>query len=72
MQEGMVIAIEPMVTQGKRFVAQEDDGWTIRTEDRKMAAHYEHTVMVTKEGCDILTTFEYLEEVLKERKMFYV
>jgi len=72
MQEGMVIAIEPMVTLGKRFVAQEEDGWTIRTEDRKMAAHYEHTVVVTKDGYDILTTFEYLEEVLKERKMFYV
>jgi methionyl aminopeptidase len=72
MLSGMVIAIEPMVTLGKRYVIQEDDGWTIRTEDYKMAAHYEHTVIVTKSGCDILTTFEYLEEVLKERKMFYV
>jgi methionyl aminopeptidase len=72
MLSGMVIAIEPMVTLGKRYVVQEDDGWTIRTEDNKMAAHYEHTVLVTKSGCDILTTFEYLEEVLKERKMFYV
>lgn len=72
MKPGMVIAIEPMVTLGKRFIIQEDDGWTIRTEDRKPAAHYEHTVMVTESGYDILTTFEYLEEVLRERKMFYV
>ncbi|MCL4127919.1 UNVERIFIED_CONTAM: hypothetical protein GTU68_011365 [Idotea baltica] len=72
MQKGMVIAIEPMVTLGKRYIVQENDGWTIRTEDRLTAAHYEHTVLVTKTGYDILTTFEYLEEVLKERKMFYV
>jgi methionyl aminopeptidase len=58
MISGMVIAIEPMVTLGKRYVVQENDGWTIRTEDNKMAAHYEHTVLVTKSGGDILTTFE--------------
>lgn len=72
MQKGMVLAVEPMVTLGKRFIVQENDGWTIRTEDRKTAAHYEHTVFVTKSGYEILTTFEYLEEVLRERKMFYV
>lgn len=72
MKKGMVIAIEPMVTLGKRFVLQEEDGWTIRTEDRSPAAHYEHTVMVTDEGFDILTTFEYLEKVLEDKKMFFV
>jgi len=72
MVKGMVIAIEPMVTLGKRYVVQEEDGWTIRTEDKKTAAHYEHTVLVTKDGYDILTTFEYLEKVLEKRKMFYV
>lgn len=70
MVDGMVIAVEPMVTQGKRFVVQENDGWTIRTEDRLPAAHFEHTVLVTKSGSEILTTFEYLEEVLKNKKMF--
>ena len=72
MVSGMVIAIEPMVTRGKRFVVQENDGWTIRTEDKMPAAHFEHTVAVTKDGCDVLTTFEYIEEVLKEREMIFV
>lgn len=72
MVEGMVIAIEPMITLGKRFVVQESDQWTIRTEDRKTAAHFEHTVLVTKKGYEILTTFEYIEEVLKERNLAIV
>lgn len=71
-QNGLVIAIEPMVTQGKRFVVQESDGWTIRTEDKKPAAHFEHTVFVTKDGPDILTTFKYIEEVLEARNMLLV
>jgi methionyl aminopeptidase len=69
MQVGMVIAIEPMITLGKRFVVQENDNWTIRTEDRLPAAHFEHTVMVSKNGYDILTTFDYIEEVLKKRNL---
>lgn len=69
MQAGMVLAIEPMITQGKRFVVQEADGWTIRTEDRLPAAHFEHTVWVTENGYDILTTFAYIEEVLKNRNL---
>jgi methionyl aminopeptidase len=66
-QVGMVLAVEPMITQGKRFVVQENDNWTIRTEDRKPAAHFEHTVVVSKTGYDVLTTFQYIEEVLKQR-----
>jgi len=69
LQAGMVIAIEPMITQGKRFVVQENDNWTIRTEDRKPAAHFEHTVLVTKDGYEILTTFEFIEQVLKSRNL---
>lgn len=69
MQAGMVLAIEPMITQGKRFVVQDSDGWTIRTEDRLPAAHFEHTVWVTKDGCEVLTTFDYIEEVLKSRNI---
>lgn len=69
MVAGMVIAIEPMITLGRRFVVQENDGWTIRTEDRKPAAHFEHTVMVTSSGYEILTTFDYIEAVLKEREL---
>jgi methionyl aminopeptidase len=69
LQVGMVIAIEPMITLGKRFVVQENDNWTIRTEDRKPAAHFEHTIMVTKGGYEILTTFEFIEEVLVSRNL---
>ncbi|MCY1313185.1 Methionine aminopeptidase 1 [compost metagenome] len=69
MQAGMVLAIEPMITQGKRFVVQEADGWTIRTDDRLPAAHFEHTVWVTENGYDILTTFVHIEEVLKNRNL---
>lgn len=63
LREGIVIAIEPMITLGKRAVVQEKDGWTIRTTDRKPAAHFEHTVVVRKGKAEILTTFKYIEEV---------
>ena len=64
LQEGMVIAIEPMVNLGKKNVFQEKDGWTIRTTDKKPSAHFEHTVAIRKGKADILTTFKYIEEVL--------
>lgn len=65
LREGMVLAIEPMITLGKRAIVQERDGWTIRTNDRKPAAHFEHTVAVRKGKVEVLTTFEYIEEVTK-------
>lgn len=72
LQSGMVIAIEPMVTAGKRYVVQEADNWTIRTEDRSLAAHFEHTVLITKEGSDILTTFAPIEAVLRQKESLIV
>ncbi len=65
LEEGMVLAIEPMVNQGKKNIVQESDGWTIRTADRKASAHFEHTVAIGRDKADILTTFEYIEEVIK-------
>jgi len=65
MNEGLVIAIEPMVNMGTRSIVQEADGWTIRTADRQPSAHYEHTIAVFKEGTEILTTHEYIEENYK-------
>ncbi|TAE40544.1 MAG: type I methionyl aminopeptidase [Runella slithyformis] len=65
LKEGMVLAIEPMITLGKKDVVQEKDGWTIRTSDRKPAAHFEHTVVVRKGKAEILTTFKYIEEVIQ-------
>lgn len=55
LKEGMVICIEPMLTFGERYIYQLDDGWTIKTDDGLPAAHYEHTVLVTKDGYEILT-----------------
>ncbi len=61
---GMVIAIEPMINLGKKNIVQEEDGWTIRTSDKKPSAHFEHTVLVGKERAEILTTFKYIEETI--------
>jgi methionyl aminopeptidase len=59
---GMVFAIEPMINQGTKNVVQERDGWTIRTQDRKPSAHFEHTVAVHADRTEILTTHKYIEE----------
>lgn len=53
--EGMVIAVEPMLTAGKRYVAMLDDDWTIVTQDGSPAAHFEHTVAIRRDGIEILT-----------------
>ena len=63
LREGMVLAIEPMINLGAKAVVQERDGWTIRTNDRKYSAHFEHTVVVRKGKAEILTTFDYIEKV---------
>ncbi|MBI5913664.1 type I methionyl aminopeptidase [Candidatus Azambacteria bacterium] len=55
---GMTIAIEPMVTAGDWRIKTDKDGWGIRTMDGSLAAHFEHTVLVTEEGCEILTGLE--------------
>lgn len=55
LKEGMVIAVEPMLTLGDPDIYVDEDGWTILTDDDSPAAHYEHTVVVTKDGYEILT-----------------
>jgi methionyl aminopeptidase len=67
LETGMTIAIEPMINLGKRQVFIEKNGWIIRTADRKPSAHFEHTVAIGKEQAQILTTFEYIEEVLQKK-----
>lgn len=64
-QEGLVIAIEPMVNLGARNIVQEADGWTIRTADRQPSAHYEHTVAIVEGKTEVITTHKYIEEVFK-------
>ena len=53
--QGMTLAIEPMVTAGDYHVNVLDDDWTIITSDGSLAAHYENTVVITRDGCEILT-----------------
>ena len=74
LQEGLVIAIEPMINLGTRKVKQAKDGWTVITGDKKPSAHFEHTVAVRKSTADILSDHssvemeieknEYLQEIL--------
>ena len=64
---GMCIAIEPMITLGSRQIVMERDGWTVRTRDRKCAAHFEHTVAIGVGKADILSSFEYVEQVLGDK-----
>lgn len=56
LQTGMTIAIEPMATLGTHKVVVDADGWTVRTADRSWSAHFEHTVLITDRGAEILTT----------------
>jgi methionyl aminopeptidase len=51
----MVIAIEPMVTAGKAAISFREDGWTVDTRDGSLAAHFEHTVAITRDGHVVLT-----------------
>ncbi len=64
LKRGLCIAIEPMITLGTRQVTMDNDGWTVRTRDRKPAAHFEHTIAVNSGKADILSTFDYIEQVL--------
>ncbi|MEE4176185.1 MAG: type I methionyl aminopeptidase [Bacteroides sp.] len=68
LRDGLVIAIEPMINMGQRFVVQERDGWTIRTADRKPSAHFEHSIAVRQGKADVLSSFQYIEEALMENQ----
>ena len=52
---GMTIAIEPMINQGSAAIRTQPDGWTVRTKDGKLSAHFEHTVAITADGPKIMT-----------------
>ena len=65
LRENLVICIEPMINQGVKDVAQENDGWTIVTRDRKPSAHFEHTVVIRADKPEFLSTYEFIYEVLK-------
>ena len=58
LRPGMTLAIEPMVNEGSYDVVWLDDDWTVVTEDGSLAAHYENTIVITEDGCEILTLSE--------------
>ena len=66
-KDGMVFAIEPMINLGKKNVKQLNDGWTIVTADGLPSAHFEHDVAIVDGKPDILSTFAYVEEALKQK-----
>lgn len=68
LKDGLVLAIEPMINMGRRAVKQLSDGWTIVTADGKPSAHFEHDVAVRKGRAEVLSTFEFIEEVIKVTK----
>lgn len=67
LENGMTLAIEPMINLGKRHIYQDNDGWTIRTVDHKPSAHFEHSVVVRENKAEILSDFEVIDKaVLKQ------
>jgi methionyl aminopeptidase len=62
-KNGLCIAIEPMITQGSPQIVMMPDRWTIKTQDGKWAAHFEHTIAVHHGKADILSTFEEIEKI---------
>ncbi len=71
-KNGLVIAIEPMINLGKKDITVEKDGWTVRTIDKKPSAHYEHTIAIINGKAEILSTFDFIEEVLKTNKNIWL
>lgn len=67
-QNGLVIAIEPMINLGTERVVTARDGWTILTADKKPSAHYEHDIAIVNGKADVLSTFSYVEEALNKKK----
>ena len=68
LEEGLVIAIEPMINAGVAGVLFHNDGWTVTSKDHKPSAHFEHTVAIKKGKADVLSTFSLIEEVLQQKK----
>ena len=61
-QNGLVVAIEPMINLGVKDVEQSNDGWTVVTKDKKPSAHFEHNVAVIKGKPELLSTFDFIEK----------
>lgn len=67
-KKGMVFCIEPMINLGRKEIRTDRDGWTTRTIDGLPSAHYEHMVAIREKGTEVLSTYQYIEEVLGSKK----
>lgn len=67
LQEGLVIAIEPMINMGKRNVRTAKDGWTIYTADGMPSAHFEHSIAIRKGKADVLSSFEPIDAAIRSK-----
>lgn len=65
LKKGLVICIEPMINLGTKNIKQDKDGWTIRTMDEKPSAHFEFSVAVNNNKPDVLSTFDFIDEILR-------
>lgn len=68
LKAGMCIAIEPMVTQGSRQIYLACDRWTILTRDHSLAAHFEHTIAVSTGQAEVLSSFEEIEQIERQKQ----
>jgi len=68
LKKGLVICIEPMINSGTKNIKQDKDGWTIRTMDGKPSAHFEFSVAVNHNKPDVLSTFDFIDEILETKK----
>lgn len=69
LKSGLCIAIEPMITMGDKEIFMQEDRWGIITRDRRPAAHFEHTICVRKGKADILSSFDKIEQVLRDKSL---
>jgi methionyl aminopeptidase len=63
LKAGMVLNLEPMINLGRRFIQVAPDGWTVYATDYKPSAHFEHTIVVRKDQAEILSTFDFIEQL---------
>ena len=71
LKRGMVLAIEPMLNIGRPEVKTEEDGWTVKTVDGESSAHFEHTVVVGAGKAEKLSTFNFIEEAIKQNNSLW-
>ena len=64
LEDGMVLAIEPMINIGNHSVVQKEDGWTIVTKDGSPSAHFEYTIAITKDKTEVLSPFNLIEDII--------